>query len=400
MNERNEHEVERLGEIESESGPNRRRNLVIAGAAVTVTAAVLATVFTSMREPAGESGVQGETRRVALSSVGHPLEIAEAQIAQSQPVAQQALNGTLPAPENAPTDINAGIPAQALAAYRKAEAGAGAEFPDCKVPWWVVAGMGKVASDHAAGTTFDATGTTLAQIRGTRLDGRTIGTSLVADTDGGQLDGDAQYDRAMGPMQFLPGMWYLDARDGNADGLANPDNIDDAALGATAVLCEGGDDLSTPDGLTKGLYRYTASADAVNGILTWGAFYKANVTPAPATATPVPVPSGPKPIPTTEPADLSATRGGSVPTSGAPAVPGTPPASGAPASPGQTSSAPAPTTPAQPAPVIPPRSTVMPTPAPAPTTDAPRPTQPQAPEPTREPEPTRAPEPTRTQEPP
>ena len=36
--------------------------------------------------------------------------------------------------------------------------------------------------------------------------------------------------RAMGPMQFISETWRLYGVDANNDGMASPDNIDDAAL--------------------------------------------------------------------------------------------------------------------------------------------------------------------------
>ena len=39
------------------------------------------------------------------------------------------------------------------------------------------------------------------------------------------------YDRAMGPLQFLPGTWSWAGRDGDGDGRRDPQNVFDAALG-------------------------------------------------------------------------------------------------------------------------------------------------------------------------
>ncbi|CAN5749179.1 hypothetical protein BH23ACT2_BH23ACT2_00110 [soil metagenome] len=38
----------------------------------------------------------------------------------------------------------------------------------------------------------------------------------IAETDGGLLDGDTTWDRAVGPRQFIPGTWPLAWRRGGA----------------------------------------------------------------------------------------------------------------------------------------------------------------------------------------
>ncbi|MEF3119560.1 hypothetical protein RB636_41170, partial [Streptomyces chrestomyceticus] len=45
----------------------------------------------------------------------------------------------------------AGIPATALAAYRKAEGVLRGSQPSCRLPWELVAGIGRVESVHASG---------------------------------------------------------------------------------------------------------------------------------------------------------------------------------------------------------------------------------------------------------
>ena len=72
-------------------------------------------------------------------------------------------------------------------------------------------------------------------IIGIALDGSS--TDAITDTDGGELDGDAEWDRAIGPMQFIPETWQALALDGNGDGVLDPQQIDDAALTAAAALC-------------------------------------------------------------------------------------------------------------------------------------------------------------------
>jgi len=63
------------------------------------------------------------------------------------------------------------------------------------------------------------------------------GFAVIEDTDGGSLDGNDRWDRAVGPMQFIPGTWALFDTDGNGDGWADPHNFYDAAASAATYLC-------------------------------------------------------------------------------------------------------------------------------------------------------------------
>lgn len=101
--------------------------------------------------------------------------------------------------------------------------------PGCGLPVALPAAIGKVESGHARGGRVDAGGTALAPILGPVLDGRS-GTAAIADTDSGVLDGDAAWDRAVGPMQFIPSTWRRWVADGNGDGRADPENVSDAAV--------------------------------------------------------------------------------------------------------------------------------------------------------------------------
>jgi len=131
------------------------------------------------------------------------------------------------------------IPVSVLAAYHRAEQNIMQSDPSCHLPWWVLAGIGRIESGHASGGRVDESGTTRGTILGPRLDGSLAGTAVIADSDGGALDGDAAYDRAVGPMQFLPGTWRSWGRDGNGDGVVNPHNVYDAATAAGVYLCAG-----------------------------------------------------------------------------------------------------------------------------------------------------------------
>lgn len=70
------------------------------------------------------------------------------------------------------------------------------------------------------------------------------------------VDGDSQWDRAVGPIQFLPQTWRSYARDGKGDRLKQIDQIDDAALSAADMLCSVGGDLSVSSNWVAAIYTY------------------------------------------------------------------------------------------------------------------------------------------------
>ena len=168
-----------------------------------------------------------------------------------------------------------GIPARALRAYVAAAASANASAPACGIGWNTVAAVGSVESAHGmyGGGSLNAAGQASGPIVGPSLNGD--GFAAIADTDGGALDGDARWDHAVGPMQFIPSTWRLVARDGNRDGTADPFNIDDAALSAADYLCGHGRDLTTSQGWTDAIYAYNQSAPYIRQVRTQATAYAA-----------------------------------------------------------------------------------------------------------------------------
>jgi membrane-bound lytic murein transglycosylase B len=161
-----------------------------------------------------------------------------------------------------------GIPAAALAAYQRAASVIDQADTTCHLSWQLIAAIGRVESDHgrANGNTLTAAGVSTPGIFGPALDG-SHGTQSIADTDGGQLDGDTLHDRAVGPMQFLPSTWQLVAVDADGDGKRDPQDINDAALAAAVYLCSGDTDLSTPAAERAAVYRYNHSASYVATVM-------------------------------------------------------------------------------------------------------------------------------------
>ncbi|MGY4099526.1 lytic transglycosylase domain-containing protein [Nocardia sp. R16R-3T] len=174
-----------------------------------------------------------------------------------------------------------GIPGVAVAAYQNAERILGAENPACGMPWYLLAGIGRVESTHAFGGKVDADGNPLTPVYGPVLDGSLAGNHVVRDTDGGALDGLSGYDRAIGPMQFLPETWKRYGADGNGDGIADPQNLFDAALTAGRYLCDGGLNMRDLTQQTKAILRYNNSMAYVANVMAWAGSYASGIAPKP-----------------------------------------------------------------------------------------------------------------------
>jgi membrane-bound lytic murein transglycosylase B len=156
----------------------------------------------------------------------------------------------------------------ALDAYRTAAEQIAVERPGCRLEWTILAGIGRVESRHGTygGATLRVDGTTSRRILGVALDG-SPGIMLIPDTDGGALDGDAVFDRAVGPMQFIPSTWRMVRRDGNGNGRMDPHNMYDAALAAAVYLCRGGERLDQAAALNRAILTYNRSQPYVNTVL-------------------------------------------------------------------------------------------------------------------------------------
>jgi membrane-bound lytic murein transglycosylase B len=163
-----------------------------------------------------------------------------------------------------------GVPARALRAYASAELAQRSDTPDCRLSWSTLAGIGRVESDHGrfGGAGVDTDGVARPRIIGVPLDG-SPGVREIRDTDGGRLDGDTTFDRAVGPMQFLPGTWARIGADGNGDGVSDPHQLDDAALAAARYLCADGRDTASGEGWWAGVLTYNSSVDYAR--LVWAA---------------------------------------------------------------------------------------------------------------------------------
>ena len=216
-------------------------------------------------------------------------------------------------------------------------------------------------------------------IRGLPLDGRP-NVALIRDTDDGALDGDTAYDRAVGPMQFIPSTWKSVGVDGNGDGRRDPNNIFDAAYGAARYLCDGDADLRNADARGQAVRRYNNADEYVRVVLNLADMYETGaVARLPAIGLP-PMEPTPPPRPSPGPPQPAPDRpSGPTPGSSGPSAPAPRPAPPGPVpSPAPNPAPPAPPrpapNPATPAPTTTP-STMAP---PPPTTTAPPATSPPA----------------------
>lgn len=127
----------------------------------------------------------------------------------------------------------------------------------CHLPVTLLAAIGEVESSSLRGRSLDAGHDVVPPVLGPRLTGG--GLAAIRDSDGGRLDGDPVWDRAVGPMQFIPGTWRIWGADGSGDGVADPQNIEDATLTAARYLCANGRDLSRASDLASAVLSYNGS---------------------------------------------------------------------------------------------------------------------------------------------
>jgi hypothetical protein len=172
-----------------------------------------------------------------------------------------------------------GIPSRALAAY----AGVAISFESraCGIGWNTLAGIGEIESRHGTifGGAIAADGTATPAIFGVPLSGGAVAN--IPDSDKGVIDGDATIDRAVGPMQLIPEAWRNWHADGNADGVQDPQNIDDATLAAAGYLCRaGGKALDTEKGWRQAVLAYNGSQQYLDDVIRYSTGYASDVAPA------------------------------------------------------------------------------------------------------------------------
>jgi membrane-bound lytic murein transglycosylase B len=310
------------------------------------------------------AGGQPDVPLVALATAGGPSAAEEARLRalawqrgreaaaeaeRDRAAAAEAASGAgataTPAAWTAPTGGGATVPALALRAYREAAAWADGYDAGCRLPWTVLAGIGRIESNHGLfggpATRLSPSGAVSPRITGPPLDGN--GVARIPDSDGGRWDGDTTWDRAVGPMQFIPTTWRSLGRDGNGDRVADPNNLFDAAVSAAGYLCaSGGGSLADPARLRQAIYAYNHSWPYVDAVLGWARVYAGGVVTGPA------VPGGPP-----------ATAATAAPSTGAPTT--DPPATRAPTTTRRPTTTTEPPTTTRPSTTRPPTTTKPPT---------------------------------------
>ncbi|WP_431839362.1 lytic transglycosylase domain-containing protein [Gordonia hongkongensis] len=267
----------RRGPRRPSSFPQRAATLVVGGG--LVGALVLGTATSS---------ASGGNVASAVVEPDAPVIVAE--LVAGSP---GALLGFAPPPEKPATALPApqfrlasdlpsgplGIPGVVLQAYKLAANRVAAESAACKLPWFLLAGIGRIESNHASNGSVDQYGTTINPIAGPVLDGSLAGNAVIKDTDGGRIDGDAGHDRAMGPMQFIPSTWAAWGSDANGDGKPDPNNIFDATYSAGRYLCAGVTDIMNERTRVSAVLRYNRSMEYVANVLGWAGAYATGVMP-------------------------------------------------------------------------------------------------------------------------
>jgi membrane-bound lytic murein transglycosylase B len=258
---------------------------------------LLETVDTSQRERAArdEHNLQDVVRQLrdhANQRQALRVQVQTAEQTRAQAVADQAQfdlalatqGPALVQAKGRATVVGADFSLLALDAYWRAAKETAVTKPKCGVEWWALAGITKVESRHGTfgGANLLGNGDTSARIVGIPLDG-TNDTAVIVDTDDGTFDGDVDYDRAVGPMQFIPSTWKRWRADGNGDGTADPNNIYDAAEAAAHYLCASGPMRSDED-LLRGYFSYNHSDDYANEVLSFALAYRQLAIPPPAVA--------------------------------------------------------------------------------------------------------------------
>jgi Transglycosylase SLT domain len=205
-------------------------------------------------------------------------------------------------PVAAPDPGLVSVPSVLWAAYRSAVQSAPAS---CHLDVTLLAAIGEVESGSLRGRSVDAGHRVVPPVLGPRLTGGPF--AMIRDTDGGRWDQDPIWDRAVGPMQFIPSTWARYGRDGDGDGIADPQNVDDSAVSAAGYLCGQGRDLSRGADLRAAILSYNHSQTYLQAVLALMGRVSPQDTSVVTIALAAPSAAGPRLPPVATPPSATAT---------------------------------------------------------------------------------------------
>ena len=200
---------------------------------------------------------------------------------RSLPHGEHATAGTAFYRSRPPARLSAGfggaaIPAIAVDAYENAARALAKSDPSCHLTWSDLAAIGRVESDNGltwgSAARVSRSGTLSPPILGPPLDGR-AGLPAYPTPDHGRLEHGGRWERAVGPMQFLPSTWAEYGRFATHAGVSNPQNYWDAALAAGAYLCANGGDLAARRSFDAAVLAYNHSRAYLRLVSAWERFY-------------------------------------------------------------------------------------------------------------------------------
>lgn len=245
--------------------------IAIALCVMTALGIATASAFTK-----GDSFEAPEAEPTVATTMEPVIPQAEAVAPEEAAAAAPAPSGLRVSPEwVADISRRTGISEIALNAYGEATLRIGKEQPACRLGWTTLAGIGGIESGHGTNDFryLLPDGRTSEPILGPALDG-TDGTAAIRATEeSAKWHGDAKWDHAVGPMQFIPSTWAKWQSDGDRDGVKDPNNIFDAAYAAGRYLCASGSDLTTGEGWTRAIFSYNHSDDYVRSVLSYANAY-------------------------------------------------------------------------------------------------------------------------------